>query len=121
MTSNLILNAVDAVPAGAGKLSMVVEAREEEVHITVTDNGQGIPDELATRLFEPYVTSKRSGTGLGLWLSKRIITKHHGSLRLSTSCEEGRRGTSFHISTSVASFRIRRLECVEDLCTVTLK
>jgi signal transduction histidine kinase len=100
--SNLILNAVDAVPAGAGKLSIHVELHGEEVRITIADNGQGIADEVADKLFEPYLTTKTSGTGLGLWLSKRIITKHRGTLRFHTSCKEGRTGTSFHIALPVS-------------------
>jgi signal transduction histidine kinase len=100
--SNLILNAVDAVPRESGKVSICVEVRGELAHVTITDNGAGIPDEFAARLFEPYVTSKSSGTGLGLWLSKRIITKHNGTLDFRTSREEGQKGTSFDISLPVS-------------------
>ncbi len=96
--SNLILNAVDAVPAETGKLSICVEVQGDAAHVTISDNGEGIPDEFAARLFEPYVTSKSSGTGLGLWLSRRIIAKHGGTLDFRTSREADRRGTSFHIS-----------------------
>ena len=100
--SNLILNAVDAAPRGAGKLCIRIEARADTVGMTIADNGAGIPPEFAARLFEPYVTSKNSGTGLGLWLSKRIITKHRGTMRFRTSCRAGRQGTSFHISLPIS-------------------
>jgi signal transduction histidine kinase len=51
--SNLILNAVDAVPPDMGRLSICVEVRGDSAHVTITDNGEGIPDEFAARLFEP--------------------------------------------------------------------
>jgi signal transduction histidine kinase len=96
--SNLILNAVDALPLDTGRISVRVKRNSQSVHILISDNGSGVPDKFASRLFEPYVTSKDSGTGLGLWLSKRIITKHGGTLRFRGSRREGRSGTSFRIS-----------------------
>lgn len=96
--SNLILNAVDALPRGKGKISVRVKSSGQSVHILVSDNGEGIPDNFSSRLFEPYITSKISGTGLGLWLSKRIVLKHRGTLRFRTSQRTGRSGTSFRIS-----------------------
>jgi signal transduction histidine kinase len=96
--SNLILNAVDALPRDTGRISIRVKSSLQFIHILISDNGAGIPDKFASRLFEPYVTSKDSGTGLGLWLSKRIITKHRGTLRFRSSQKKGRTGTSFRIS-----------------------
>jgi signal transduction histidine kinase len=96
--SNLILNAVDALPRGEGKICVRVKPQFDSIHITISDNGSGIPEHYASRLFEPYVTSKESGTGLGLWLSQRIVTKHRGTLRFRTSERPERRGTSFRIS-----------------------
>ena len=96
--SNLILNAVDALPRGEGRISVRVKSRGQRVDILISDNGEGIPDSLSSRLFEPYITSKISGTGLGLWLSHRIISKHRGTLRFRTSRRNGRSGTSFRIS-----------------------
>ena len=96
--SNLILNAVDALPRGEGRISVRVKSSGQRVHILISDNGEGIPDDFSSRLFEPYITSKISGTGLGLWLSHRIISKHRGTLRFRTSRKKGRSGTSFRIS-----------------------
>jgi signal transduction histidine kinase len=96
--SNLILNSVDALPQEVGQITMRVRATGKSIHVTVSDNGGGIPDEFASRLFEPYLTNKPSGTGLGLWLSQRIIAKHKGQLRFRTSQRQGRSGTSFRIS-----------------------
>jgi signal transduction histidine kinase len=98
VVSNLILNAVDALPSKHGRLCVSVTARSQSVHITIADNGRGIPEPFASRLFEPYLTSKTSGTGLGLWLSKRIVTKHKGTLRFRTSQRDSKTGTAFRIS-----------------------
>jgi signal transduction histidine kinase len=96
--SNLILNAVDALPKNDGRICVRVKQRHESIHITIADNGSGIPKRFASRLFEPYITSKESGTGLGLWLSQRIVAKHGGTLRFRTSEHPERRGTSFRIT-----------------------
>lgn len=96
--SNLILNALDAVPPGDGHLHVRVTARGKVIQITICDNGCGIPSHLQKKLFEPYVTSKTAGTGLGLWLSKRIITKHRGMLLFRSSQTQGKSGTVFQIT-----------------------
>jgi len=96
--SNLLLNALDAVPTGAGRLSVQVTSDHFSVGLVISDNGQGISDDLAKDLFEPYVTSKPTGTGLGLWLSKRIIARHKGTVRFTTSQLAGKNGSSFYIS-----------------------
>ena len=95
--SNLILNATEVLSRGTGRICVSVKRCPRCVHMTVSDNGPGIPERYASRLFEPFVTSKASGTGLGLWLSARIITKHQGSLRFRTSRREGKTGTTFRI------------------------
>jgi signal transduction histidine kinase len=107
--SNLILNAVDALPRGEGRISVRVKSTGQSVHILVSDNGEGIPDEFSSRLFEPYVTSKISGTGLGLWLSHRIVSKHRGTLRFRSSRKQGRSGTSFRISLPLAQLAQRNV------------
>jgi C4-dicarboxylate-specific signal transduction histidine kinase len=96
--SNLLLNALDALPPADGRLSIQVMDRHPWVQIVISDNGTGIPDDLAKNLFEPFVTSKPTGTGLGLWLSKRIIAKNKGTLRFTTSQSAKKSGTSFCIS-----------------------
>jgi signal transduction histidine kinase len=95
--SNLILNALDALPSEDGRIHVRVRTRGKFVHIVIADNGSGIPAHIAPRLFEPYLTSKPRGTGLGLWLSKRIIAKHGGQLAFRSSLRDGRQGTAFRI------------------------
>jgi len=96
--SNLLLNALDALPPEKPQLCVRVQARPNAIHITVSDNGSGMPAHVKKTLFEPYVTTKSTGTGLGLWLSQRIVDKHRGQIRVRTSEAEGRRGTTFRLS-----------------------
>ncbi len=103
VVSNLILNAAEVLSRGEGRICVSVKRCPQCVHMTVSDNGPGIPERYASHLFEPYVTSKASGTGLGLWLSTRIITKHYGTLRFRTSRREGKTGTTFRIQLPNAS------------------
>lgn len=99
--NNLIGNATDAMKAG-GRL--VVRSREATrwstghrgLVLTVADTGTGIPPEVASRVFEPFYTTKgNAGSGLGLWISKEIVDRHHGSLRMRSSQREPSRGTVF--------------------------
>ena len=101
--SNLILNAIDAMPTEDGHIHLRVKRRGRFMHLLVADNGSGIPSHIAPRIFEPYMTSKPQGTGLGLWLSKRIITAHEGRFAVRTTQREGRRGTAFRISIPLGS------------------
>jgi signal transduction histidine kinase len=105
VVSNLLLNALAALPPSNGRLCIQVTDQHPWVQIVIADNGEGIPDDLAKNLFEPFVTSKPDGTGLGLWLSKRIIARHRGTLQFTTSHSAGSSGTSFCISlpTSMAA------------------
>ncbi len=101
--SNLLLNSMDALPKEDGRISLRVRTHGQSVHITISDNGSGMPPRVAGRLFEPYMTTKTQGTGLGLWLSKRIIVKHNGTLRFRTSQKPSQCGTSFRITLPLTS------------------
>jgi PAS domain S-box-containing protein len=97
--ANLIANALDAMPGG-GRLLLrtrsAVRGGVRGIQVTVADTGQGISEELRGRIFEPFVTSKgMTGTGLGLWVSKEIIQKHRGSIRVRSRSDGRRRGTVF--------------------------
>jgi two-component system sensor kinase FixL len=59
------------------------------VVIEVADTGPGISDEISARLFEPFVTSKASGMGIGLSISKRIVEAHGGSISVSSNGDGG--------------------------------
>jgi signal transduction histidine kinase len=83
--TNLIDNAVDALDEG-GELRVAAHRREADVEVTVTDDGQGIPDDVRDRIFEPFFTTKPvgEGTGLGLDIAMRIVRTHGGSLTLES-------------------------------------
>ncbi|MGH8743148.1 MAG: ATP-binding protein, partial [Burkholderiales bacterium] len=53
------------------------------IQLSIQDNGSGFPEQLMTRLFEPYVTSKPKGTGLGLAIVKRIVDEHSGMIHIA--------------------------------------
>lgn len=98
VVSNLIANAVDALPVN-GVLHLRVTSRKKETTILVVDNGHGIPDSVASRIFEPFFTTKHGeGTGLGLAISKAIVEKHHGRIRSRSTTRPGRNGTAFRVS-----------------------
>jgi signal transduction histidine kinase len=77
---NLLLNALDALPRG-GSIRVEVEPQGGGVEVRVSDNGPGIPPQVHDRLFEPFVTSKENGVGLGLSICKRLVEAHGGSIR----------------------------------------
>jgi signal transduction histidine kinase len=86
---NLFLNALDAMPGG-GRLDVRLDSPGPDgVRLTVSDSGGGIPAKIAGRLFTPFVTTKPTGTGLGLSLSKRILEEHGGSISAGSRPEGG--------------------------------
>jgi len=79
----LVVNAVEASPAGTEVRVTVREASETALCIEVADEGPGIPPEIREKLFTPHVTTKVTGSGMGLFLARRIITtRYDGSLEL---------------------------------------
>lgn len=78
---NLILNAYDAMPEG-GDLRIAARRQKDMVEVTFQDTGPGVPPEYRERIFEPFVSTKKGGLGLGLSVSCGIIEAHGGSLDL---------------------------------------
>ncbi|HSU39452.1 MAG TPA: ATP-binding protein [Polyangiaceae bacterium] len=87
---NLVQNALDAVKGSADPRVVVeVVAAGDKVRLAVRDNGPGVSAEVASRLFEPYLTTKPEGTGLGLAIVERIVVEHGGQIALERAPEGG--------------------------------
>jgi len=103
LLGNLLVNAVDAMPIGGTLQVRVASGRRSRdgkggIRIIVADNGSGIPRQSQGRIFEPfYTTKKETGTGLGLWVSRGIVEKHGGSIRLRSRASGATTGTVFSI------------------------
>jgi two-component system nitrogen regulation sensor histidine kinase GlnL len=104
---NLVRNAFDALPESSGEIGLTSgyrpgmhvgaavsgERLSLPIEITVRDNGKGIPPELMPHIFDPFVTTKTNGTGLGLALVAKIVGDHGGVVE----CESGPRKTVFRV------------------------
>jgi signal transduction histidine kinase len=87
---NLVLNATQAMPEG-GHIRIETSTDETTAHLTITDNGSGIPKPIQSDIFESFLTARPDGTGLGLSISKRILRGHRGNIELADSSPEGSR------------------------------
>jgi len=81
---NLVINALQAVGVG-GRVEVRARGAGSVVVIEVQDSGPGIPPGDLRSIFEPYYTTKRDGTGIGLWIAQQIVLAHRGSIQASNS------------------------------------
>lgn len=116
--ANIVLNALEAAPRGTGKLAIHTSAYHAGtyragtyhagtyqagkgkdvpgVRIRFADNGPGVPDKYKEKIFEPlFSTKKGKGAGLGLWMTRKLVHKHRGDLRLRSSTSGRAPGTCF--------------------------
>jgi signal transduction histidine kinase len=91
---NLVLNAVDATAKG-GKVELRAAPHDGEVRVEVRDDGPGIAPEHAGRLFQPYFTTKKHGTGLGLFVTRKLVADHGGRVEFESLPGQG---TVFRVS-----------------------
>ena len=96
---NLIRNSAEAMPAG-GVITLKVQRADNEVELTITDEGTGIAADKLPHIFEPFFTTKPDGTGLGLSYVHRIVTEHHAFIACQSRLGIG---TSFTVSFPAAS------------------
>ncbi|RYD26685.1 MAG: PAS domain S-box protein, partial [Verrucomicrobiaceae bacterium] len=88
---NLIRNAYQAVPCDEGRITLRTRVNDFEYIISIEDNGTGISPEHMGAIFEPYRTTKSSGSGLGLLIVRRIIREHGGEIAIESEENQGTR------------------------------
>lgn len=99
MLTNILDNAIKFTPLG-GKISIFAAKEEEKIHVSIQDNGIGIPSDLLPNLFQkfyqidPSIRRKYGGTGLGLFICKKIVDAHKGKIWIES---EQSKGTIVHI------------------------
>ena len=103
--SNIILNALESVPRENGRLTIhtysccrTKEGGSPGVQIDFVDNGPGIPDEYKSRIFQPFFSTKTGkGSGLGLWVTHRLVIQQNGRLRVLSRNQGVPSGTCFSV------------------------
>jgi len=102
--SNLISNAIDAMPAGGTLILRATQSHSRNganrpgVRVTILDTGEGIAPQHRKNLFQPFFTTKEDvGTGLGLWITRCIVEKHGGSIRVKSRTGTEDHGTAFSV------------------------
>ena len=96
---NLLQNAIDAQSAAVEpRYAIALDVADGEARLTVDDAGEGFPEELMQRAFEPYVTTKTKGTGLGLAIVKKIVDEHGGRVQISNLARGARVTLAFPLA-----------------------
>ncbi len=85
---NLMLNAIQAMPKG-GRITVSAKEEDERLHIQVRDEGGGIPPDAVDSIYDPFFTTKATGTGLGLPIAYQMIEQHGGKLMLDENTPHG--------------------------------
>lgn len=93
--TNILINAVESMEPVKGLLVVTLEKSPEGYNVSIRDNGNGIPAEYLNKLFEPFFTLKKNGTGLGLAASYTIFQSHQANIRVTSEVNEG---TEFIVS-----------------------
>jgi signal transduction histidine kinase len=107
---NLIKNAIQAMTKG-GMLTLQTDSGVDGVYVTVGDTGRGIAQEDINRIFEPFYTTKKKGSGLGLMIVQRIVRDHGGRIELESHVGKG---TTFRLWLPWHERRQRLLEAKHD-------
>ncbi len=103
---NILKNALEAMKDG-GSVAIAIEADDDWVSVSFRDTGLGMDAEQLAHLFEPYRTTKEKGTGLGLMISKRIVSEHGGTIDAESAPGEG---TTFTVRLPRIERRVRQLK-----------
>jgi len=86
---NLLVNAIHAMENGGTLLLQTEAVSAVDVEIRVADSGPGLAPEVMAQLFQPFVTQKKEGTGLGLWISRGIVERYGGDIVVHNRSEGG--------------------------------
>lgn len=97
--SNLAINALQAMPGG-GHLTAQIARHDGRIEVKISDTGVGISEESLGKIFEPYFSTKQSGFGLGLAVTRKIIEEHQGTIAVESQLN---RGTTFTVTLPVAA------------------
>lgn len=96
---NLLLNALIAVDdGGVINISAEKDKTDQNLLIRIEDNGSGIPPELLDKIFDPFVTTREKGTGIGLAITRKIVENHDGKIDVESPPADNRKGSAFTIS-----------------------
>ncbi len=107
---NIIENAFAAMNGG-GKLTVTLKQEGNYLVLRIKDTGKGISEELLSKIFEPYFTTKATGTGLGLTVVYKVMKEHHGEIHVDSEIGAG---TCFTLSFPVPSSERTAIEDLED-------
>ena len=109
--TNLIKNSAESIlrkhknkKTGKGKISVILEENNDQINLTVCDNGEGIPNKIRPHLTDPYFTTHPTGTGLGLAIVERVIDAHEGYMTF----ESGKKGETQVILTMPIKHNVRK-------------
>jgi signal transduction histidine kinase len=102
---NLLINARESLPPKGGRIAVTLRERRSTAELVISDNGHGIPARDLSRIFEPFYTTKKMGTGLGLPISRSIVENLNGKLTVASKLDEG---TQITISLPLSASSSRR-------------
>jgi signal transduction histidine kinase len=105
---NLLLNGIESMPEG-GELKVSIQCDDRNARccrVVFEDSGEGIPQSIMERMFEPFVTNKERGTGLGLAISRRIVNQHSG--KITAENREGK-GAVFTVELPLSAERPQKI------------
>ncbi|HCS36563.1 MAG: histidine kinase [Spirochaetae bacterium HGW-Spirochaetae-4] len=107
---NIIKNAMNAMETRGGTLTVTTKLAGDSVVLTITDTGTGMDDATLSKIFEPYFTTKASGSGLGLTMVFKVVKEHKGEISVSSKSGVG---TSFTITLPVPTSERLALEAAQ--------
>jgi signal transduction histidine kinase len=106
---NLILNAIDATDVG-GRIVVRAEAAGDAIAVNVQDDGAGVAPEHRRSLFQPYFTTKKHGTGLGLFVTRKLVEDHGGAVECRFGADTG---TTFDVRLPSSEYHAKSLHVME--------